>query len=78
METKTNYCVGDTIEFRHKDKTKFAKITGIGKKYISCGNEYVFHTDTQKCIDGRWEIIGTIAPKPKARPRGRLYPKTNQ
>jgi len=71
METKTKYKVGDTIEFRYKDKTESAKITDIGKVYISCGMKWVFRVDTHKCISGKWDIIGTTEPKPKARPRGK-------
>ena len=71
METKIKYKVGDTIEFQHNGTTKSAKITNIGKSYISCGMDWVFRVDTLKCLEGKWQIIGITEEKPKAKPRGK-------
>jgi len=72
------YKVKDIIEFRYNGSTKSAKITDIGKSYISCGMDWVFRVDTLKCLEGKWQIVGVTEEKPKARPRGKsAKPKCN-
>jgi len=75
METKTNYCVGDTIEFKYAHQTKRAKITNIGKAYISCGDNHIFLKETHKCVGGMWQIVGVTEPEKRVRmkPRGRSW-----
>ena len=73
MATKTKpiYVVGDNLLLRHKGQKNTARITHIGKCYISCGDLFVIRKDTHRCINNMWEIAGLAPQKAKMRVRGK-------